>query len=360
MVLEFPAFAMGTLGAADRAFAIWRNISSHKHFSDDIIDLMSRFELEIYRFQTWCSVVHSMAPEQARAPSHSGVNSNPSCETETELDVWPLQLDNNDPQTLNSSPAAPVHNAMAQVIYILEGVQKMLQRYFTPSKRASYQSSSASSAPGTTPGLMTLGRTRPSTGLQAALDRQRTLREYFQRVSIWRRTTFGAAPWKESDKQMLQDKLEAFRHWNHMLIELLPAAMKESMTQHAVSALVLGSETVSAGELEAVGPRLSVSQEDIGLSASLRGLRERFDARNSDEGKPTEEELQGTVLSITGLTPDVKVGAVRFCSGTYVSRETHGIPGMSNFYFCVTLDILCSATTTENRYPPNFDRMVQL
>ena len=282
MALELSGFVIGVsniLPVVEKSFEIWKSISDTKGFGSDLVGIAAQLSMEYYRFLTWAKV------SQALLPSAASDQSNPPS---------PLAARGQTPTfpfggsvSLNVQVQAPILDAAARIVSILEEVSKIVDKYAIPSD-ASPAFHRTAAAKGSSEGKsisQALGSVLPiigvsNTAITSAMSQHRRSASQLQKRTSFRvKLTFGSKPWGEPDKKTLEEKVKELCYWNDRLEGLLPKALSNTIMQQAIPGQILRDE--NQGILEDLMKAADNQNEAVKLHARL--WKERIAISNGTE-----------------------------------------------------------------------------
>ncbi len=304
--LEIPGFVIGVGGLAavfDKACLVWKTIAEAQDFGEDVASWLAQLEMEFYRFQLWWTYFEHLSARSTANPFIA-----PATGTDPESLLSHIR-DQNGRQ---------IENAATSVLKVLEDIERILRSCGALRALSAVAAVPISNTPRATAASQNFG-INGTPNLNEEKERRRYREKVLlKRVPWLKRVKYGASPWKESDRDALNEKLQLLTWWNRSLLELLPTSIRDSILFQGPLGYLLAEDEDAAGlsKLKISG---SLSNREAGYSARLRETRKRFAGPTPDDAH-LKAELAKTVLSIDDfddLTPD----------GSRMSLEIYRAPG---------------------------------
>ena len=115
-------------------------------------------------------------------------------------------------------------------------------------------------------------------------------RQLLSAVSWRKRVKHDATPWRQSNKELLDDKLQEIGRWNDLLFSILPRELRESILTQGMSGLLL-AQPEEAGSIAGLG-RGAISQQ-----AKLLQVNRKL-AENESKNSSTSDDSRTRLLHI--------------------------------------------------------------
>ncbi|KAI0439046.1 prion-inhibition and propagation-domain-containing protein [Xylaria telfairii] len=218
--METAGFIVGLSGVitvVEKSLERWQSLAATREFGSDLTAIVAKLSMEYYRFSSWARISGALQMP-ASSKQKPGANH----------------------QSVGNPIGAPIEDVVAQVALILEDIRALTAKY-TSSEAFGINSGSGSKTSSriSTPSLaLGLNTTLPLSGVQhnPGVDT-------FNRETSFRlRFTFSSKPWGSAKKHTLEEKVNQLSYWNDRLENLLPHAVRDSLTNQGLCAHVLIDE----------------------------------------------------------------------------------------------------------------------
>lgn len=219
--MEAVAFAVGLSGLIsvfDKTCVVWRTIGAAKNFGDDVECSIRKLEIEFFRFQSWWRAVQKLEISPARPGGQP---------TYPEMPLLTVYL--------SSSAENPIVSAAQGVLGVLLDIESLFRESGVLEVMESQSILSGSPRDG-----MLVKRKRIEDQVSEAILTKNKMRRQLMEAIPWRkRVKHDAAPWRQSDKQRLESKLQEMVYLNDVLYKMLPPELKDSILRQGISGYVL-------------------------------------------------------------------------------------------------------------------------
>lgn len=242
MAFEVGGFVMGfnsIIPVIEKSFQIWQSISEARGFGDELISLAAQLSMEYYRFIAWARVSQALRSEGEEDMQTTTSN---ILHPKDRAGSFPLE------ENLTTKVQAPILDAAARIVAILEEVSKIAEKYAAtretngpPNVNIVGSGHSKSLAQGLSTILPIAGV--PTVALNKIASQQRRISSVLQKQTSFRvKLTFGSKPWDQSDKKILTDSVSKLCYWNDRLEGLLPQALRNTIQSQALPGQLLLEE----------------------------------------------------------------------------------------------------------------------
>ena len=308
--LGVPGFVIGASGVisyVERSLALWQSLAATKKFESDMVDFTARLLMEYYRFMAWARVSGALQGQSSSPPTASQEPRSPVTAKQTQSGT-----------DIGSSLQAPIKEAVAQVLEIVEDISKLVARYAPKDEVAGGQGATgqklsgsvlpaSSIALGLSPTLPLIGVPHNPTIISTMLGQQNRAAALKRQTPFRLRFTFTTKPWGVPNKTELEEKINKLCYWNDRLESVLKDGIRTSLDRQGLAAHLLHGEDVKI--LDALIGASKHENEGVRTHAKLWKERMDFEKKQFDEkfnlGKYRRDQY---ILTELATSPASKCG----------------------------------------------------
>lgn len=322
--LEVPAFVLGLTGLialVEKSIDIWQSLATSKEFGSNMVAITSKLSMEYYRFLAWARV--------------SGIFHAGPMSPETHI---PPKIDESHQSRVGPDMAstlrAPIEEAVAQVVTLLEEVFKITSEYALDAPAQGYNGNRSTDSRGTPSIAMGLSTTLPlfgapcNPGVVATLLKQKNqANELRDQTPFNIRFRFSTSPWNTANKAALEEKINRLCYWNDRLEGLLPNAIKVSLERQGLAAHLLSDKNTKI--LEALIEASNHGNEGVRTHAKL--WKERIDLERLESAKGFYTHQYRRNLSVILNLSDLQPSKCRLSLKLFQESKTQCKRFITNF-----------------------------